>query len=140
MDITPATDSNAPKYGTDDIIVLDTSEDEDPLGARVEQDKNTKYATGEDGTRHPVLRNHNTREERTPLSQISGPVIFGSSFADLLDRDAQPRDKDSMDLDVPEDETAEEEVRKTLLERMGLIDDGLHLMSARARRRRDSRG
>ena len=134
-----------------DVIVLDTSEDEDyfeeedPLGEITAQGKSTKYATGEDGTYHPIAREINIPELRVPLSQFSGPMTFGSSFAEMLDQDAQPREESTIDTYVPEIEhnsdkgRSDDEVHRSLLERMGITDEGLHLMSARARKRQRSR-
>ncbi|KAG8940714.1 hypothetical protein FRC04_005069 [Tulasnella sp. 424] len=92
----PAWDNNnnKPKSGVNDVIVLDTSEDEDyfeeedPLGEITAQGKSTKYATGEDGTYHLIAREINIPELCVPLSQISGPMMFRSSFAEMLDQDA----------------------------------------------------
>lgn len=144
-DTIPAMNNNRPESGNNEITVLDTSNDEDPFGTPVTWGKHAKYSTSEDGTYHLVAHNMNTPEARAPLTQFTGPMTFSSSFTELMEQDAQPRDKDSIEIQVHEveplvyEEKLGEELHKSLLERMGIIDDGLHLMSTHARKRQNSR-
>ncbi|KAG8937871.1 hypothetical protein FRC00_012123 [Tulasnella sp. 408] len=81
---------------------LQLSDDEDPLGERVTR---PGYMIGDDGTRHPMARcaSANPPEMMEHPYQISGPKVFrDSSFASLLEHDAQPRNEET--LEFPNDE------------------------------------
>ncbi|KIO26705.1 hypothetical protein M407DRAFT_24023 [Tulasnella calospora MUT 4182] len=84
------------------VIVPDSQEDESELQISAVEDTladhvmHRGHVIGDDGTRHPISSSAHVPEEKEHLIQLSGPKVFsGDSFVELLEHDAQPRNKES---------------------------------------------